>query len=148
MESWGNMEVRYIQREQIRFIVKRLKIKYKGKYKYSAKAEAPLYTEDISDVSTTSTARFSTNTNRDPVLVSELVYSKTEQGAKTSALTSLLHKCRAPLTRKQKIQNKKLSKINKPQSKRYVSIEVRVSQSFDFIMNTDGETALWQEILK
>ena len=107
----------HIRREQVKVKITKLNKKHKGKYRFSAVAEAPIYSER-GDPS----IWYSENPPR--LLKSNKVFSKTEHGAKVSAVTSLLHKCRPPLTKKEKAKG----------FKRSVYIEVRMSNAFDFIM--------------
>lgn len=125
----------YIRREQIIVEITRFNKKYKDKYRFKAKAYAPLgYIDDDVD--------------HHRLFVGPEVYSKTEHGARVSAIQGLLRKCRPPLTKEQKRINDERYKNGDKDTliKRSVYVEVRVSNSLDFIMNDDE--VVWHEIRK
>jgi len=137
----------FIKREEFKVETVRLDRKHKGKYRYKAQAYSKLYFEE--DKNEPGTTSFSYQVKqRDPYYRSEWVYSKTKHGAKVTALTNLLQKCRPPLSKQMKLKNKQLKKKKEKEIQRTVVIEVRVSNSFDFIMNDDGKNKDWHEIRK
>ena len=146
-QSGDDMEVRYIKREEVKVKIERFNKKYKGKYRFKAFAYAPLYWEDTPDPPGTTSFSASTwgRTDKNQEMKGSEVLSKTRHGAEASAINQLLQQCRSPLTRKQKLENRS-SKTEK-KHKRYVNVEVRVSNSLDFIMN-DDDGKVWHEIRK
>ena len=135
------MEITYIKREEFQIEMEKLNKKYKGKYRFKARASAPYYLEHIPDGSDSFSAW--SNVERSKIMLGEWVYPKTKKGAEISAITKLLQQCRPPLTKKQKLENR--STRNKDIHTRNVNVEVRVSNALDFIMN-DGDEKQWHEI--
>lgn len=161
----ADMEVRYIKREEVKVKIERFNKKFKGKYRFKAYAYAPLHWEDTPDPEgTTSFTAYSSwgRNDKNQEMTGSEVLSKTRQGAETSAINQLLQQCRPPLSRKQKLSNKGKLKVEK-RSRQYknglretgekvvyerqVHVEVRVSNSLDFIMNDDSKS-VWHEIRK
>jgi len=140
-------EVRYIKREEVKVNIERLNKKHKGKYRFKANAYAPIYWEDTPDPPGTTSFSGSTwgRTEPNQKMTGSTVYSKTRYGAEASAILQLLHQCRRPLTKKQKLENR--SNKTETKHKRHVSVEVRVSNALDFIMNDDGKQ-VWHKIRK
>lgn len=136
---------RYIKREEVKITVERLDKKHKGKYRFKAVASAPLHYEK--DVEQKNSTMWTFSSGIDSGLFkSSVVYSKTENGAEVSALTDLLHKCRPPLSKEQKIKDKQIRKEGGEGIKRSVHVKVKVSNAFDFIMNEDSDNKNWYEI--
>ena len=132
----------YINREDIKIDVARLNKKYKDKYRFTGRAYAEVHFEP--EIEGEWQMRAATNTIEGS-FSSDLIYSKTKKGAEKTALTDLLEKCRHPLTKKQKAKNRQLKKEGKEEIRRIVSTEVRVGNSFNFIM---GGESTWHEIRK
>ena len=126
----------FINRPEIKIEVKKLLRKHKGKYRYSGEAKALVHN------STKTSSR-----GYDHTITSGVVYSRTRKGAEVTSLTKLLHQCRPPLTKAQKFEN--IAKKNEDgfiEHTRKVYIEVRVSNAFDFIMNSDRGNSTWKKI--
>lgn len=136
----GDMGTHYIKREEIRVDVERLNKKHKGKYRFKARASAPAHYEN-DPKGKYEEWRFNSSNE----IKGDEVYSKTEHGARVTALNSLFQRCRPPLTKKQKLENRS---SNGKKYERQVYTEVRVSNSFDFIMNDDDAQKNWHEIRK
>jgi len=137
------MGARFIKREEVKINVERLDKKHKDKYRFRAVASAPVYNEKDESRDNSTMWTFSSGVD-DGLFKSSIVYSKTEKGAEISALTDLLHKCRPPLSKEQKIKDKKIRKEGGEGIKR--SVYVKVSNAFDFIMNEDCDNKNWYEI--
>ena len=131
------MKKPYIKREEVRVNIERLSKKHKDKYRYKAVAEAVIYMPHQKD----SWDNIETRT-----LESGGCYSKTEKGARITAVTKLLQKCRPPLTHKQKIEINIRYKEGCYKIDRTVYIEVHVSNALKFIKE-DGEDPTWYEIV-
>ena len=138
-ERIASMGIHYIKREEVKVDIERFNKKYKDKYRFKARAYAVVYYE-----SNPEDEYASWNYNKNRSVSGNVVYSKTKKGAEVSALNSLFHQCRPPLSKKQKIENKKVK--GKCVYKRFVLTEVRVSNSLDFIMNDDDVKKNWNEI--
>jgi len=119
----------YIRKEQIQVEIERLNKKVKGKYRFKAQAKTPLYTIQGSQ--------------QQGYLSSEIIFSKTKHGAKISALISLYHRCRPPLTRQQKLKNRQLKKEGEKEIKPTFFYEIRHSNSIDFIMDDANLNSFW-----
>jgi len=135
----GDMGTLYIKREEIKVEIERLNKKFKGKYRFKAVASAPVHYENDPDSKYGEWRSISSNS-----ISSSEIYSKTRHGAEVSAMTDLFQRCRPPLSKKQKLENRNKGKNHQ----RQVYTEVRVSNSFDFIMNDDDKTRNWNEIRK
>lgn len=124
----------YIRREQIKVEITRLNKKFKDKYRFKARAFAPLGYVPNEEV------------DHKRLLMGSYVYSKTEHGARVSAIHNLLQKCRPALTKEQQKINSQSRKLGfvEPVERR-VYVEVRISNSLDFIMN-DDDGIVWHEI--
>jgi len=139
------MGTHFVKREEFKVELVRLAKKHKGKYRYKAQAYSPLYYEETEDEPDMTGFSYQVK-QRDPYYRSEWVYSKTEHGAKVTATTNLLQKCRPPLSKQMKLRNKELKKNNEKEIKRTVITEVRVSNAMDFIMNDEPRSKSWHEI--
>lgn len=122
-------EKTFIKRHEVKIELTRLNKKFKDRYRFKARAYAPLYKSLLTG----------------SLLYGDYVYSKTEHGARVSAIQKLLQKCRPSLSKEEQKINNIRHKHGLLPIKRRVYIEVHVSNTFDFIMNNDDEIA-WREI--